>query len=51
MGHMKEGEEEKTKSYTALVWTQKPIEKDDIIFLDDIKVSVTTAQSRFPWKP
>ncbi|XP_030208007.1 tRNA pseudouridine synthase Pus10 [Gadus morhua] len=37
MGHMKEGEEEKTKSYTALVWTQKPIEKDDIIFLDDIK--------------
>lgn len=37
MGHMKEGEEEKTKSYTALVWTQKAIEKDDIVFLDDIK--------------
>lgn len=37
MCHMKEGEEEKTKSYTALVWTQKAIEKDDLVFLDDIK--------------
>ncbi|KAJ0051079.1 hypothetical protein NL108_012251, partial [Boleophthalmus pectinirostris] len=37
MGRMKEGEEEKTKSYRALVWTQKPIEKEDIIFLNDIK--------------
>uniref|UniRef100_UPI0037E8E97D tRNA pseudouridine synthase Pus10 n=1 Tax=Semicossyphus pulcher TaxID=241346 RepID=UPI0037E8E97D len=37
MSRMKEGEEEKTKSYTALIWTQKPIEKDDITFIDDIK--------------
>lgn len=37
MSRMKEGEEDKTKSYTALVWTQKPIEKEDIHFLDDIK--------------
>ncbi|XP_072319651.1 tRNA pseudouridine synthase Pus10 [Eucyclogobius newberryi] len=37
MGRMKEGEEDKTKSYRALVWTQKPIEKDDVSFLDDIK--------------
>uniref|UniRef100_A0A667YFJ2 tRNA pseudouridine(55) synthase n=1 Tax=Myripristis murdjan TaxID=586833 RepID=A0A667YFJ2_9TELE len=36
-GRMKEGEEEKTKSYTALVWTQKPVQKDDIAFLDEIK--------------
>ncbi|XP_029019592.1 putative tRNA pseudouridine synthase Pus10 isoform X2 [Betta splendens] len=37
MSRMKEGEEEKTKSYTALVWTQKAIQKDDIAFIDDIK--------------
>ncbi|XP_038133929.1 putative tRNA pseudouridine synthase Pus10 [Cyprinodon tularosa] len=37
MSRMKEGEEEKTKSYTALVWTQKAIEKEDIAFIDDIK--------------
>ncbi|XP_024145046.1 putative tRNA pseudouridine synthase Pus10 [Oryzias melastigma] len=37
MGRMKEGEEEKTKSYTALVWTLKPIQKEDISFIDDIK--------------
>lgn len=37
MSRMKEGEEEKTKSYTALIWTQKPIERDDITFIDDIK--------------
>ncbi|KAM4611487.1 tRNA pseudouridine synthase Pus10 [Polymixia lowei] len=37
MGRMKEGEEEKTKSYTALVWTQKAIQKEDIVFIDDIK--------------
>lgn len=35
---MKEGEEEKTKSYTALVWTQRPIQKEDIGFIDEIKV-------------
>lgn len=37
MGRMKEGEEEKTKTYRALVWTQKPIQKEDISFLNDIK--------------
>ncbi|XP_035516004.1 putative tRNA pseudouridine synthase Pus10 [Morone saxatilis] len=37
MSRMKEGEEEKTKSYTALIWTQKPIQRDDITFIDDIK--------------
>ncbi|XP_072239728.1 tRNA pseudouridine synthase Pus10 [Leuresthes tenuis] len=37
MCRMKEGEEEKTKSYTALVWTQKPIERDDITFIDNVK--------------
>lgn len=38
MSRMKEGEEEKTKSYTALVWTQKSIENEDISFINDIKV-------------
>ncbi|XP_056136959.1 putative tRNA pseudouridine synthase Pus10 [Lampris incognitus] len=37
MGRLKEGEEEKTKQYTALVWTQKAIAKEDITFIDDIK--------------
>ncbi|XP_057700515.1 putative tRNA pseudouridine synthase Pus10 isoform X2 [Corythoichthys intestinalis] len=37
MSRMKEGEEEKTKSYRALVWTQKSIRKDDIAFIDRIK--------------
>nr|XP_057930402.1 putative tRNA pseudouridine synthase Pus10 [Doryrhamphus excisus] len=37
MSRMKEGEEEKTKSYRALVWTRKSIRPDDIIFMDDIK--------------
>uniref|UniRef100_A0A1A7WHY3 tRNA pseudouridine synthase Pus10 n=2 Tax=Iconisemion striatum TaxID=60296 RepID=A0A1A7WHY3_9TELE len=37
MSRMKEGEEEKTKSYMALVWTQKPIQRQDIVFIDDIK--------------
>uniref|UniRef100_A0A8C9Z063 tRNA pseudouridine synthase Pus10 n=1 Tax=Sander lucioperca TaxID=283035 RepID=A0A8C9Z063_SANLU len=37
MSRMKEGEEEKTKTYTALVWTQKPIQSEDIAFIDDIK--------------
>ncbi|XP_062244297.1 putative tRNA pseudouridine synthase Pus10 [Platichthys flesus] len=37
MSRMKEGEEDKTKSYTALVWTRKPIQSDDIIFIGDIK--------------
>lgn len=38
IGHMKEGEEEKTKSYSALIWTNKAIQKKDIDFLHDIKV-------------
>ncbi|XP_047430923.1 putative tRNA pseudouridine synthase Pus10 [Mugil cephalus] len=37
MSRMKEGEEEKTKTYTALVWTQKPIDREEIAFIDDIK--------------
>ncbi|KAM5249994.1 tRNA pseudouridine synthase Pus10 isoform 2-T5 [Hipposideros larvatus] len=37
IGHMKEGEEEKTKTYSALIWTNKAIQKKDIEFLDDIK--------------
>uniref|UniRef100_A0A3P8Y9B4 tRNA pseudouridine synthase Pus10 n=1 Tax=Esox lucius TaxID=8010 RepID=A0A3P8Y9B4_ESOLU len=37
MGHMKEGEEDKTKSYSALIWTQKAIDKDDITFLEETK--------------
>lgn len=36
---MKEGEEEKTKSYSALIWTQKPITQADLGFFEDIKVS------------
>lgn len=35
---MKEGEEEKTKTYSALIWTNKAIQKKDIEFLNDIKV-------------
>ena len=35
---MKEGEEEKTKTYSALIWTNKAIQRKDIEFLDDIKV-------------
>ncbi|KAG7464310.1 tRNA pseudouridine synthase Pus10 [Solea senegalensis] len=37
MSRMKEGEEEKTKSYTALIWTRKPIKSEDIAFISDIK--------------
>nr|XP_033792967.1 putative tRNA pseudouridine synthase Pus10 [Geotrypetes seraphini]XP_033792968.1 putative tRNA pseudouridine synthase Pus10 [Geotrypetes seraphini] len=37
VGHMKEGEEEKTKCYNALIWTEKLILKTDIEFLDDLK--------------
>lgn len=36
---MKEGEEEKTKTYSALIWTDKAIQREDITFLDDIKVA------------
>lgn len=38
VGHMKEGEEEKTKSYSALIWTHKAIEEQDLEFINDIKV-------------
>lgn len=38
IGHMKEGEEEKTKTYSALIWTNRAIQKKDIGFLDDLKV-------------
>ncbi|XP_069464132.1 tRNA pseudouridine synthase Pus10 isoform X2 [Ambystoma mexicanum] len=37
VGHMKEGEEEKTKCYSALIWTEKFIQREDIAFLDDMK--------------
>ncbi|XP_036604635.1 tRNA pseudouridine synthase Pus10 isoform X2 [Trichosurus vulpecula] len=37
IGHMKEGEEVKTKTYSALVWIDKAIQKKDIEFLDDLK--------------
>uniref|UniRef100_A0A8V0Z2S0 tRNA pseudouridine(55) synthase n=1 Tax=Gallus gallus TaxID=9031 RepID=A0A8V0Z2S0_CHICK len=37
IGRMKEGEEEKTKTYSALIWTDKTIQKEHIAFLDDIK--------------
>ncbi|KAG2467469.1 PUS10 synthase, partial [Polypterus senegalus] len=38
VSRMKEGEEEKTKSYSALIWTAKSIDKSDIEFINDIKV-------------
>lgn len=38
IGYMKEGEEEKTKTYSALIWTSKAIQKKDIGFLNDLKV-------------
>uniref|UniRef100_A0A673K2F3 tRNA pseudouridine(55) synthase n=1 Tax=Sinocyclocheilus rhinocerous TaxID=307959 RepID=A0A673K2F3_9TELE len=34
---MKEGEEEKTKTYSALIWTQKAIDSTDLEFLANIK--------------
>ncbi|MEJ1274320.1 pseudouridylate synthase 10 [Cricetulus griseus] len=37
IGYMKEGEEEKTKTYSALIWTSKAIQKKDIGFLNDLK--------------
>lgn len=37
MGRMKEGEEEKTKTYRALVWTQRQIQKEALDFLNNIK--------------
>uniref|UniRef100_A0A8C1S0D5 tRNA pseudouridine(55) synthase n=1 Tax=Cyprinus carpio TaxID=7962 RepID=A0A8C1S0D5_CYPCA len=37
MSRMKEGEEEKTKTYSALIWTQKAIDSTDLEFLGNIK--------------
>ncbi|XP_044146513.1 tRNA pseudouridine synthase Pus10 isoform X2 [Bufo gargarizans] len=37
VAHMKEGEEEKTKCYNALIWTEKSIRKEDLEFLTDMK--------------
>uniref|UniRef100_A0A3B4C9R8 tRNA pseudouridine(55) synthase n=1 Tax=Pygocentrus nattereri TaxID=42514 RepID=A0A3B4C9R8_PYGNA len=37
MGRMKEGEEEKTKSYSALIWTKKAITNSDLDFIANIK--------------
>ncbi|XP_067421302.1 tRNA pseudouridine synthase Pus10 [Emydura macquarii macquarii] len=37
IGHMKEGEEEKTKTYSAFIWIDKAIQKEDIALLDDMK--------------
>ncbi|XP_069624999.1 tRNA pseudouridine synthase Pus10 isoform X2 [Ranitomeya imitator] len=37
LAHMKEGEEEKTKCYSALIWTERTIEKEDLEFLNDLK--------------
>lgn len=38
VAHMKEGEEEKTKCYSALIWTEKNIKKEDLDLLDNVKV-------------
>lgn len=38
IGYMKEGEEGKTKTYSALIWTNKAIQENDIGFLNDLKV-------------
>uniref|UniRef100_A0A670I6P7 tRNA pseudouridine synthase Pus10 n=1 Tax=Podarcis muralis TaxID=64176 RepID=A0A670I6P7_PODMU len=37
IGHMKEGEEAKTKTYSALIWTEKAIRNEDIELLDNMK--------------
>nr|XP_045003522.1 tRNA pseudouridine synthase Pus10 isoform X2 [Jaculus jaculus] len=37
IGHMKEGEEGKTKTYSALIWTNSAILKEDIEFLNNMK--------------
>ncbi|XP_040207074.1 tRNA pseudouridine synthase Pus10 [Rana temporaria] len=37
VAHMKEGEEEKTKCYSALIWTEKNIKKEDLDLLDNVK--------------
>ncbi|XP_043910962.1 tRNA pseudouridine synthase Pus10 isoform X2 [Protopterus annectens] len=37
VAHMKKGEEEKTKSYSALIWTERAIQENDIQFLNELK--------------
>ncbi|XP_073528483.1 tRNA pseudouridine synthase Pus10 isoform X4 [Phyllobates terribilis] len=37
VAHMKEGEEEKTKCYSALIWTERTMGKEDLEFLNDLK--------------
>ncbi|XP_061481768.1 tRNA pseudouridine synthase Pus10 isoform X2 [Rhineura floridana] len=37
IGHMKEGEEGKTKTYSALIWTEKVIRNEDVALLDNMK--------------
>ncbi|XP_063774292.1 tRNA pseudouridine synthase Pus10 isoform X2 [Pseudophryne corroboree] len=37
MARMKEGEEEKTKCYCALIWTEKPISREGLEVLDNEK--------------
>ncbi|XP_044284844.1 tRNA pseudouridine synthase Pus10 isoform X2 [Varanus komodoensis] len=39
IGHMKEGEEGKTKTYSALIWTEKVIRNEDLSPLDNMKLS------------
>ncbi|KAM4772264.1 tRNA pseudouridine synthase Pus10 [Rhinophrynus dorsalis] len=43
VAHMKEGEEEKTKSYSAMIWTESTIKKEDLESLDNMK-ELTLAQ-------
>ncbi|XP_053316912.1 tRNA pseudouridine synthase Pus10 [Spea bombifrons] len=37
VGHMKEGEEEKTKCYSALIWTEKAVREEDLKLLDSME--------------
>ncbi|XP_060105634.1 tRNA pseudouridine synthase Pus10 [Heteronotia binoei] len=37
IGHMKEGDEDKTKSYSALIWTEKEIRNEDVAVLNGMK--------------
>ncbi|XP_053568618.1 LOW QUALITY PROTEIN: tRNA pseudouridine synthase Pus10 [Bombina bombina] len=37
VGHMKEGEEEKTKSYSALIWTEKSVQEEELELLNQIQ--------------
>ncbi|KAM4694683.1 tRNA pseudouridine synthase Pus10 [Discoglossus pictus] len=37
VARMKEGEEEKTKCYSALIWTEKTVEKEELELLDNME--------------